>query len=35
MLGHLVHTPGFDERNEEPRARGWFARLLHAIFGRR
>jgi len=35
MLGHLVHTPGMEERFEEPRMRGWFARMLRAIFGKR
>lgn len=35
MLGHLVHTPGFEERVEDKHARGWFARLWRAIFARR
>jgi hypothetical protein len=35
MLGHLVHTPGFEERVEETRAQGWLSRLWRALFGRR
>jgi len=34
MMGHLVHTPGMEERFEDFRARGWFSRLLRALFGR-
>jgi hypothetical protein len=33
MLGHLVHTPGYEERLEDLRTRGWFSRLLGALFG--
>jgi hypothetical protein len=35
MLGHLVHTPSFDERFEDAHEAGWLRRLWRAIFGGR